>query len=189
MFLGANELTNKEKGYIQKFRNKAAQFWAQWNTLDDMYPTVSRQSPAIRNEYQSLMDRGSTIRSTVETISGAIDRAAKVYESVRDWVSSTFGLNGNDINNKVNELGVIPLIPIALIIGSLAAMSKWVSDAYEFNERLKEIRRLEATGLSPAEAAAIVERTMDKGFFGGAGNLVPIALLGVAALMMLKGKG
>lgn len=189
MFLGAAELSQDEKGVIEQFKDKAREFWALWENLEDQKHTISASAPIVQNEYADLMARGSTIRTTVEYVTKTIDKAAQMYRSVRDWLAARFGLDGlsaSDVDQRVNEMGLIPLIPIAIITAALAAMGKWISDAYIFSERLAEIKRLEKQGISPARAAEIVEKTMQKGMFAGAANLVPIALIGVAALMLLR---
>lgn len=182
-------MTDSEKSYIQQFKDKARRFWSLWTNLNQQRSTVSRQAPAVQAEYNDLLSRGSKIRSTIDYVTGAIDKAAAMYDSVKSWISETFGFG--DIDEPIEryeQMGLIPLIPIAVIVAALAAITKWTSDAYEFNARLNEIQRLEAQGIGPREAAAIVERTMDKGIFGGGvmGNMIPLALLGVAALMILR---
>lgn len=186
MLLGDAELTNNEKSYIHRFKDKAREFWTLWNNLNNQQSIVNRQSSEIKQEYNDLISRGTTIRSTVEYVTRGLDRAANMYQGIKDWFSSTFGMGENEIDNRVDNLGIIPLIPIAIIIASLAAMTKWVSDTYTFTRRLDEIRRLESQGISPENASRIVERTMSKGIFSGVNTLLPVVLLAVGAFIVFK---
>ena len=188
MFLGGNEtLTLQEKSYIEKFKDKAKQFWALWNKLAGEQYDMATRPLEIQSQYSDLISRGQSIKSTIETVTGAIDKAAATYQDVKNWLAEKFGLNGVEIDEKTGQLGIIPLIPIAIIGASLAAMGKWVLDAYEFSGKLDKMKELESQGMSPSEAAAVVEKSLiGQGMFAGAGNLVPLALLGVAALMFLR---
>ncbi len=176
-------ITGSEKSAIERFKNEARRFWAEWNSLGQKRAIVARQSPEIRREYVDLMARGQTVRSSIETITGLIDKAANAYESVKSWLSDTFGLGGVELEQQT-QLGLLPLIPIAAIGLSLAAMGKWISDAYQLNRRLDEIQRLENKGLSPQQAAQVVAKTMPKGFFSGAGSVMVPLILAAGAMFI-----
>lgn len=179
-------MSGSEKSAIENFKAKAREFWTMWNALGSKRAIVAKQSPEMRREYVDLMARGQSVRSGVETITGLIDRAAGAYDSVRDWLSDTFGLGGVELERQT-QLGLLPLIPIAAIGLSLAAMGKWISDAYQLNRRLEEIQRLENRGLSPQQAAQVVSKTMPKGFFSGA-QAIAVPLLLAAGAMFIYSK-
>ncbi len=176
-------ITGSEKSAIENFRLKARNFWAMWNALEQKRSTVARQSPEIRAEYVDLIARGQSVKSGVETITGLIDKAANAYSSVKSWLADTFGLDGVELEQQT-QLGLLPLIPIAAIGLSLAAMGKWVSDAYQLNRRLDEIQRLENKGLTPQQAAQVVSKTMPKGFFSGTGSIVLPLLMAAGAMLI-----
>jgi len=176
-------MSQNEQSAIENFKAKAREFWSMWNALGQKKAIVERQSPEIRAEYVNLMTRGQSVRSGIETITGLIDKAGRAYDSVKIWLSETFGLNGVELEQQT-QLGLLPLIPIAAIGLSLAAMGKWISDAYQLNRRLDEIQRLENKGLSPQQAAQVVSKTMPKGFFSGSGAIMMPILLAAGAMFI-----
>jgi len=176
-------MSQGEQSAIFNFKTKAREFWSMWNALGQKRAVVLRQTPEIRAEYVDLMARGESVRSGVETITGLIDRASNAYDSVKTWLSETFGLGEVELENHP-QLGLLPLIPIAAIGLSLAAMGKWISDAYQLNRRLDEIQRLENRGVSSAQAAQIVAQTMPKGFFSGAGSIALPLLMAAGAMFI-----
>ncbi len=171
------DLTNTEKSVIQRFKGKAREFWMLWNNLSEKRFGVVMNDPAIKKEYDALMGRGMNIKSSVETVTGLIDKAANVYDNVKEWVGDTFSLGATP-----RHLGALPLlIPVATIGVSVAAMTKWIADAYQLNKRLEGIQRLIDQGIKPAEAADIIKRTMPSGLFGALPAM--IAPLGFAAVI------
>lgn len=158
---------------IEAFKQRAKNFWIQWNNLNAQSGTVDRRSPALQKEYDDLLQRGSTIRTSVETATGLIDKATSAYRSAKGWVVDIFGLDG------VPQLGLIPiLIPAAVIATSLAAMGKWLKDVYEFNRKMEEIAKLEAKGIDPVTASKIIERVSPSGINLNAAIGLPVLLIG-----------
>jgi hypothetical protein len=174
-----------DQSVIEAFKVRARNFWNQWNILNNSRGVVARQSPEMQQQYRDLVDRGSTIRSSVETVTRLIDKATSAYRTATGWASGFFSLG------EMPTLGVIPLlVPAAVIAGSLAAMGKWLKDVYEFNRKLEEIARLEAKGVDPVTASKIVERVSDSGSFNiKAAVGLPVLLIGgFLAYNMFKGK-
>lgn len=171
------DLTPTDIGTIEKFKAKAREFWRLFVALDADKAFIRKQSPAIKREYADLMSRGLSIRKTVEFLTGIIDKVSGLIKSVFGGVAA----------GQMGQLGIIPLIPIAVIAGSLALIGKWISDAMTFRRRVAEIKRLEARGIPPAEAAAIVAKIMPKGIFAGIKGLaIPIvAILGIIIIPKL----
>lgn len=170
---------------IEAFKQRARAFWNQWETLHANQDMITRQSPAVQKEYNDLIDRGSTIRNSVETVTGLIDKAQRYYQTAKGWVSDLFGMDGYS-----PQMGVLPvLIPAAVIAGSLAAMGKWLSDAYQFNRKMEEIAKLQAKGVDAVTASKIIERTTPSGISIGGAIGIPLLLVGgFFAYNLLKGK-
>jgi len=170
-------LTQNEKGAITRFKNKAREFWNLWNSLSSKRFSPVMLVPEIKEEYDALIQRGETIRGSVESVTGLIDKAGNAYDNVKNWLSDTFG----EVDIQRGQLGLIPLlIPVAAIAVSVAAMGKWISDAYQLNKRMDMIQKLIGQGMSPTMASRVVKDTMPAGFFG---SLPSIALpLGAVAL-------
>jgi len=172
---------------IGKFRDKAQEFTQAYNKLLSVKGEASA-TRATAKEYNDLIARGKKIKSNVQSITSKIDGAWA-------WLKSNFGFDGiEEANNmaRINGLGVLPIIPIAVVGGSIALLGKWVSDAYIFMEKLKESKRLQMEkGLTPEQAAKVVDRLEKKGAFVNVGLkrlIVPLAILGaiIVAVPMLQ---
>lgn len=135
---------------VAKFRQAAGQVDQVLARLREQEP-AARGSAALSAEYDEIMGRASSLRATIADYLGRIDSAVQWLKGAGAWVSEAFGLNG---------LGAIPaLIGIGAVAAALAAVTKFLTDAWSLSKRIEEQQRLEARGLSPQEAAAVVERT------------------------------
>lgn len=173
-----SNLTQNEKSAVVKFKSKAREFWGLWNALDQKRGSELASSPEFRDEYNDLMNRGVTIRKSVEGITGAIDKAAGLYTDVKDWLSERF------------TFGIIPLIPVAGALIAVSAMTKWISDAYQLNKRFEQVQQLINQGMTPQRAADAVKTLNKSGFFtvGGMAKVVPLLLAGGALFYFLRNK-
>lgn len=170
-------LSANEKSVITRFKLKSREFWGLWESMENKRGTEATRLPEFKSQYDDLMNRGSTIRTSVESVTGIIDRVGNAYDSVKNWLTNTFGMDG--INNGYQPLGAIPLlIPVAAIGISLAAMGKWIKDAYVLNQRLNAVQNLINKGTSPTMAAKIVNDSMPKGIFDGINKTIPLLIGG-----------
>ncbi len=179
-------LSQQDLSIIDRFRQQAREFWRLYQSTGDNANFVATQNPSIQREYRDLMDRGQGIRSKVEVATGIIDKAGAMIDTAKNWFTDTFGLGGLASVNRMmpEQLGLIPLIPIAVIAGSLAAIGKWVNDALVFNRRINEMKRLQAQGMTPTQAANVIDKIMPKGFGANVtGLLIPIVLVGAIVLV------
>lgn len=172
--------------------NLVAQFRDAASRVDQVLATlrgqesIARRSAALSADYDAIMGRAAALRSTIADYLGKIETAMSWFRQVvpfsesspdapqGTWDAEGWGLNG---------LGAIPIIiGVAAISAALAAVTKFLTDAWALSRRLQEQARLEAGGLSPAEAAAIVERTSgDSALSSVVKSAGKVALLGLAA--------
>lgn len=187
----AAQLDASEKQSISTFKKKSNEFFNLWDSLKSKKMDVKRLPPHIRQEYLDLIDRGKFISGKIEWIDGLLNQAAAAYRNVKSWLSRTFGLGAyeNYSYNQLQGLGLIPLIPVAIIAGAVSFIGYWINDAYQFNQKLAEIIRLEKKGMSPSKASELVRKTFNKkGFFsGGSSFILPVAI-GAGVLLYLKAK-
>ena len=177
-------LSPKEKGVITQFKLKAREFWGLWENLDRKRGSEAVMMPEFKQQYDDLMNRGSTIRSSVESVTGIIDKVGNAYDGAKEWLTNTFGLDGT-----YRPMGAIPLlIPVAAIGVSLAAMGKWVKDAYSLNRRLNAVQNLINEGTSPVMAAKIVKDAMPQNFFGEMNKTIPLLIGGGLLLVFFMRK-
>lgn len=181
------ELNPQSKDLITDFKEKARQFWAVWNGLNNKRDVVARQSPEIKAKYNKLMNDGVGIRSKIEWVTAAIDKAANLYGDVKSWIMDKFGFDGIS-DSQLAGMGILPLIPVAIIAAAVAAISYWTNDAYQFNAKLNEIQRLENKGISPVQAAKMVEQTFNTGIFSNLKNLIlPLVIGGGIIFLATRG--
>ena len=92
----------------------------------------------------------------------------------------------------MDGLGIVPLLPVAAISIAVAAITKWTTDAYEFNKRLDAVQALEAKGYSPERAGQIINQQFPRqsllsGFIGP--QMLPIlAVVGILFFLWKGGK-
>lgn len=94
----------------------------------------------LQPQKRKLLSQANIIKTGVEKIFGTMDEFVNV------------------------GLGIVPLIPVAVLGASIAAMTKWSLDFVKFMEAVKEQRRLEATGMDPAKAAEIANQKLSRPF-------------------------
>lgn len=117
-------------GYIADFKAKA-RAWA----LEVVELTNTPVTGELAGEKERLLSFANYIKKGIETIFGTIDELTNV------------------------GLGIVfPLVPVAVVAASLAAMYKWNRDYVVFKMKVKEQRRLEATGLDPVTASKIAAK-------------------------------
>jgi len=115
---------------LQKLRNKAREFLTAQNYLNTVMPDRAKY-PTEYERWLTLKNYGDQVRSRVQAITGAVDTAGNVLDSIWYGVTHPFGM---DIG-----LGVLPLLPVAgvaisgaVIASALAAMTYFISNAYTF---------------------------------------------------------
>lgn len=159
---------------IGKFKAKASEFERERLKLEK-YKTLAARNPKTKAEFERLSGQGVSIKANIQKITSSVS-------DTWNWLKSSIGLSG---------LGILPLIPIAVVAGSVTLMSKWLADAYMFNKKMESIEKLQAKGVSASEASAIVDRAdqpIGSGLFGGIGkSVVLIALVGVGAFLIYRG--
>ncbi len=149
--IGQNERTEKnDVGYIESFKLKA-KAWAQ-DVLDVINTPVSGE---LAVEKARLLKWAKYIKKGIEGVFGTID----------------------ELENA--GLGVLPLIPIAVVGASLAAMYKWTLDYQTFKRQVEEQKRLEAKGVDPATAARMIAKKGAPSLISF-GTLSPLLLIGLA---------
>lgn len=126
---------------VQTLRDKAAEFSKAYNYLIQAGPIVKKH-PELAPEYNALLSRGTSIRSSVTALLTQVESVIKTITSLIP------GMSG---------LEILPaIIPIAIILGSIALITKWVADYITFNKKLQQIQQLTAQGISPERAVSIV---------------------------------
>ena len=158
---------------VEQFKSKVANFIEVFQNLQSRNIDAARY-PDLAAQRVDLISRGSFIQRTIAALTGAVDRVFAFFQGVT-------GMNG---------LGIIPLLPIAAIGIAVAAITKWMTDAYEFSKRLDAIGALEAKGYSPERAGQIVNAQLPStSLFGGINFSTILPWLAVAGVVVFIWKG
>lgn len=151
---------------LDKFKEKARE-WAR-EVVELINTSVT--DPTLKKKKSKLMKWAKVIKKGVESITGSIDELDNV------------------------GVGVAPLIPVAVVGASLAAIAKWRYDYKKFKETVALHREMTASGTSATEASkAITNMFGAKSFINLSGKnlLLPLLLVGggVAYLAYSKKRG
>lgn len=106
---------------------------------------VAAKDAKLLAEYRAIEQRAADIQKTIQKVKDGT-------QGVVSWLKGVVGMDG------LGSLGVVPLIPIAVVSASVFGIAKVTADAWQFAKRLSEVRRLEGQGLSPSQAAAVVNQ-------------------------------
>jgi len=158
---------------VGRLRDKSNEFaQARFNLIENRN-VVPRDEKYIA-EYNDLVRRSKLIQGNVQKVMGGVNYVANLFKS-------TFG----EANaHSMGQIGVIPLVPVAIIGTSVALLSKWLTDAYMFMTKINKVKELEAGGMPTAQAIATVAK-MSPPAFAGIMGFLPMLLLGGAAIYLL----
>jgi len=127
--------------------------------------------PELATDWQAKRDEIETARGRVTWL--------------RDAIKSTMSLFGVELAG----LGFLPLIPIAVITAGVAYIANLAAEAWALSQKIGEQQRLESKGMTPAQAAAIVQSTAAAGASGSTTDQLKKAALwiglGLAAWYLL----
>jgi hypothetical protein len=163
---------------LADFKQRVAEFQAARRELQKIGAQIARTNDmAAWAEYGKLVERADSIERNVTAVTNAIDSALK---SAR----AALGLEGV---RALAGLGIVWVLPVAVIAGAVAIIGYWMADYLKFAKRYSEQQRIVAElvqqGVNPIEAqrqAAEVVAAAAPSMFGNvAGVLKFVAIVGV----------
>ena len=139
--------SSSDLALISKLKAYAAQFTAYRQDLQRRGPAIARTNDYdLMVEYGRLVDRADYIQEKVTAALAAIDSAFRTARSA-------LGLDGL---RALSALGVVWLIPVAVIAAAVALIGYWITDYLKFvkrdDARQQIVAQLTAAGMSPIEA-------------------------------------
>lgn len=165
--------------FVQQLPTLTSQFRAAYGNLNSLQSDVTNYAPEMTDYYNSLVNDGATIQTQINNVADTYQAAVQWLQSLGVTVSNTASSIGsalyNDFQNGLQYLwnqvsGAVGLngiqrpyrrglmglgqaqvlIPLAVCLALLAAMTYWLSRD-QYLERYLEFRR---QGMSNAEALA-----------------------------------
>src|SRR5690606_18926536 len=97
---------------VDTFKQKAREFIALFTELKGKEDALKNADDETKKRYEKLMSRGDWIFKTIQSIASKIDWAINSFSGI--------GMGG---------MGILPVVPIAVIAGALAVITAWLSDA------------------------------------------------------------
>lgn len=136
---------------VATLRAKAAEFENLSYQVKDTY-YIAVNDPKLLKEYESLLFKGDIIKKTIQTVTSGVDIIFKGYSTML-----------SSVEIEQDNLGFIPLVPIAVILSAIGAITYWISDSVKYLNKINEIKRVESQGYSTKEAYKIIQGD-EKGF-------------------------
>lgn len=150
---------------INQLRNAITTFESLYAKLQSQ-SAIAKTDPVLYADYTALMTRGAYVKSVIT------DTLSKLGSAL-GYAKNVVGMSG------MGNLGALPLIPIAVIAGALALITKWTSDALIASKKLDQLSTAyndaKARGASTQELSAIAHdaamSNSGSDMFGGASSL------------------
>lgn len=109
------EWTQEWQNAVDNFKNKAKTFLSTFDRLK-LREKTAQSDPKLKSDYDSLMAKGQWLYGAISNLAQSIDGATK--------------------SGLMNGLGLLPLIPLAIIAGTLTAITAWLTNAYIIDRKL-----------------------------------------------------
>ena len=121
---------------VNQWRAKVAEFQTALATF--MENREDALALGFGTEWNELYSRAQAIQSTLTGIASGLS-------SAYNWIKGVFGLDG---------LGVIPVIPIAIITGSIATLAYFINQLFQFNQKIAFAKSMNYT---PEQTNALLD--------------------------------
>jgi len=155
-------IANSWQGAVEQLKLKAREFMDLFTWLESKRH-VAATDPQVKAEYDAVMNKGRTVKATVEKTTGGID-----------WITgqlrARFGLAAPV------TMGALPLVPIAVIAAAVAMITAWLADAYKLKSKITYI---ESHGITGSAAVDILGGNSYK-------ELVGLAVIAAAVYFFSK---
>lgn len=129
---------------VEELRAKAAVFGNLYSRLRTARP----QTVQLSESRQRILGKAGIVQGTIDRTTKAIDWA---YSQWQD-------LFGDDTDNSLRGLGILPLVPIAVITSAAAAITYSVTEMTKWLSENDKIEQLQAQGHTLQESLDIVNR-------------------------------
>lgn len=108
---------------IERLKAKGAIFAETYNRHLSLYDKV-KNNPAQLSQWQSLKNKADYVKGLIQTVNNSVDKSV-------NWLRDVFGFQSSNLSG-MNEVGVLPLIPIAYVLAAITALTYVVGDLSKF---------------------------------------------------------
>ncbi len=165
-----NDLSGQMQTWSQEWEDaknnlmmKAQEFTRLFN---DLQSKASQVPPELKAQYDALMNKGNWVKSTIQNVTNGIDFGWNLFSN-SPTMSGIFKRIGG-----LNGMGLLPLVPIAVIFGAVAVMVAWIADAYSMQQKISLAR---STGANANQAATIIGQGSSGSVVTSVGNFAKSA--------------
>lgn len=113
---------------VTRWESAAADFMNAYNILIASRSMAEALGPEELARWTDHYNYAQTLVNAVQSLQSAMGSAS-------DWFRQTFGLSG--VKRALNGMGSIGLVPVAVIVGSIAALGTGSYALYSYNAELK----------------------------------------------------
>lgn len=153
---------------VANLRAKAAEFQALREQVLESF-VIAKEYPSLLREYESLIFKSTIIENTIKSVTKGIDVIFGMFNTVFN-------------DSEVDGLGIVPLVPVAVILSAVAAITYWINSSVKYLNKIKEIKRIENQGYSVEEAYKMISEK-ENGFLQQL--MSPYVLVGGGLLIVL----
>lgn len=153
---------------------------------------IAQSDPQLWSDWQAAKTRADNVADSIRWINRQIDSAVDWFSNtVGSWLGFS-GLRGLDgLSTGMGQLGVLPLVPVAYIVGATAALVAAKGYMDSVSNRADEIKARFSLARETGDTSVITswDKSQSGGFWSVAGNsigtITGIALIGVAAYFLI----
>lgn len=185
--------------FITQFDATYQLFYDNYNGLMMVGPYIQTVHPELLDEYNGILQRAAInanrleqlkatrdyVYSWLQWLQSGVGNFETGAQAIYDYAKASLGLSGNGI-------GVIPLVPIYVVIGAAAAIAtiyeikQGIVEIYTIAQKVNMMKDAESKGASTDQATAMVNSV-----FGSpaSGNFlgIPFQMLAFVALAIFLG--
>jgi hypothetical protein len=171
----AQEWSMEWQAAVDNLKAKAQEFQRVFSQLQTDATNVPVE---LKPAYDSLMSRGQWVKNQIQSITSGIDFGFNMF-------ASNPILHGIR-REGMGSLGVVQVIPVAIIVGGVAVLGAWLADAYVMQSKINLAKSSKA---KPGEIPGIIGAGTWSGAAAGGANFFQSAgimlLIGVGVIIFM----
>jgi hypothetical protein len=153
--------------WIRNYDRVLSDFTAEFTQLRANIDYVKRRHPELYAPGMTLLDRAVKYSKTLATLKHTRDAVSAWLASLKSTFGAGYEYVKRGVSNAVDtvkaDLG-LSAVPVAVVAVGAAAVTLviiayWIKEAHRFNARVTALKEQEARGLTPQQAAEVVNRT------------------------------